>query len=398
MRVLLLLSLLLVGCRPAAQDTLILISIDGFRAQYMHDVDLPALSDLAAGGVWAPDGLTPVFPSKTFPNHYTTATGLYPAKHGIVANTMYDSELDAWFRISDRDAVEDPRWWGGEPIWVTAEAQGQTAATFFWVGSEAPVKGRQATHWFRHDAAVPGEDRVAQVLEWLDLPVDERPTVITLYFSDVDTKGHLFGPRSTETEAALQAVDNHIARLLGGLRQRELLSTTNLVLTSDHGMSEVDPTAVSYLEDVMGPDDGQVIDLSPILAIRPAPGREDMVRDAVRSLEGVDLLSHTELADLHYTGHHRIPAVIGLAREGWTVLPTRDRHREIGSPNPGNHGYHPHLPAMAGLFIAAGPAFHSGVRVESFESVHVYNLLTEVAGLTPAPNDGDIAVVTPFLR
>ncbi|NNE71669.1 MAG: sulfatase-like hydrolase/transferase [Rhodothermales bacterium] len=399
---LLALVLLLSACsstdREPSDQTLILISFDGFRADYLDTFDVPNLRALAAGGVWARDGIKPVFPSKTFPNHYAIATGLYPANNGIVANTMYDERRDAWFRISDRDAVEDPYWWDGEPIWVTAELQGMTAATYFWVGSEAPVKGVQPTYWFRHDASVPGAERVDQVLDWLDLPESERPQMITLYFSGTDTAGHIWGPHARRTGDAIEAADRQLGRLLEGLERRGIRDETNLVLVSDHGMAEVDPDQVVYLEDYLDRGVGRFVDYSPVLAIRVDDDDVARVRRDLSRAPGLDVLSDRDLAELNYTDHWRIPSVIALAHEGWTIYSSRAFHRQAGPANPGNHGYHPDLESMRSLFIANGPAFKNGLEVEPFENVHLYELMTRILGLTPAPNDGDPAVTQSFLR
>ena len=185
---------------------LVLISIDGFRADYLERHPSPTLRRLGAEGVRA-RALLPVFPTKTFPNHYTIVTGLYPEHHGIVANTMLDPADGAWFRLSDRDAVQNGRWWGGEPIWVTAQRHGRTAAAMFWPGSEAPIGGILPRYWKPYDGSFPPEKRVDQVLQWLDLPVADRPALIHLYFSDADSAGHDYGPDSREVQEAIRRAD-----------------------------------------------------------------------------------------------------------------------------------------------------------------------------------------------
>ncbi|MGH7612961.1 MAG: ectonucleotide pyrophosphatase/phosphodiesterase, partial [Gemmatimonadales bacterium] len=110
------------GSQPDAQSTVVLVSLDGFRYDYLDSYPSPNLHRIIAQGVRAP--LVPVFLTKTFPNHYSIVTGLYPPHHGVVDNTMYDPVFDAIFRITDTVAVADSRWWGGEPLWVTAEKQG----------------------------------------------------------------------------------------------------------------------------------------------------------------------------------------------------------------------------------------------------------------------------------
>ena len=122
-------------CAQNPKPYVVMLSMDGFRWDYPDLCPTPNLYRIAARGVKA--SLQPSFPSKTFPNHYTIATGLYPDHHGIVDNSFYDPTTGRHFSISDRQAEEDPSFYGGEPIWVTAQKNGIISAAFFWVGSEA---------------------------------------------------------------------------------------------------------------------------------------------------------------------------------------------------------------------------------------------------------------------
>ncbi|MDZ7307740.1 MAG: ectonucleotide pyrophosphatase/phosphodiesterase [candidate division KSB1 bacterium] len=278
------------GIRPAAAQeavgpgnritdlapTVILISIDGFRHDYLDRAAAPNLQRLARNGVRA-HGMIPAFPSKTFPNHYTLVTGLYPEHHGIVSNTMLDPEGKARFRISDRAAVEDSRWWGGEPLWVTAQKQGQLTATYFWVGSEAEILGTRPAYWKRYAHNTPNRARVAQVLAWLDLPKPQRPTLITLYFSTVDEAGHEFGPDSPEVMQAVAAIDTVIGTLLEGLAARDIFQQVNLIIVSDHGMAATSAGRVIHLDDYLDLQQVDVIDWTPVLALLPRPGEEEAV-------------------------------------------------------------------------------------------------------------------------
>ncbi|MFM8441375.1 MAG: ectonucleotide pyrophosphatase/phosphodiesterase, partial [Acidobacteriota bacterium] len=202
------------GARNDFKPTVILISADGFRPDYLDRYPAPTLNRLASAGIRA-EWMETSFPAKTFPNHYSVATGLYPANHGIVDNNVWD--FGTVFSMGKREEVENPRWWLGEPIWVTAQKQGQIAASYFFVGSEAPISGVRPKYWRSYNGGVPPQLRVDTVLGWLDLPVNERPTLITMYFSDTDDAGHEFGPDSAEAKYAVTNVDGYIARLEAGL-------------------------------------------------------------------------------------------------------------------------------------------------------------------------------------
>ncbi|MQY62801.1 MAG: alkaline phosphatase family protein, partial [Calditrichaeota bacterium] len=194
---------LVIGCDgQRLKPTVLLISLDGFRWDYLEKADTPNLDRLVSTGAKA-RALIPAFPTKTFPNHYTIITGLYPENHGIIANTMFDPAYGDTFMLSKRETVSDGRWYGGEPLWVTAEKQGRISATLFWPGSEAEIGGVRPTYWYQYDHDLPHADRINQILAWLDLPPDRRPIFITLYFPDTDDQGHRFGPDSQELATAI---------------------------------------------------------------------------------------------------------------------------------------------------------------------------------------------------
>lgn len=379
--------------------TLILVSLDGVRWDYPARYDTPNLDRIARRGLRA-EALVPVFPTKTFPNHYSQVTGLYPENHGVVGNMMYDPEMDASFSLSNRAAVEDARWWGGEPLWVTAEKQGLTAATYFWPGSEAAIQGVRPTHWRSYDGSVPAEERVEQVLEWLDLPPKERPAFITLYFSLVDTEGHRHGPDAPETAAAVRRADAYLGRLLNGLERRGLLDQTHLLVTSDHGMADTSPERVVFLDDYVDLDDLEIVTYTPVFTAYPKPGRMDSVLAALQEVPRLSVYRKENVPErLRFSNHPRIPPIVGLMDEGWSLAATRARFEK----NPqryagGDHGYDHGLRSMHGIFYAQGPAFEAGQVVAPLSSVHLYALMAKILGLRPAPNDGNPAVVRRLLN
>jgi predicted AlkP superfamily pyrophosphatase or phosphodiesterase len=390
------------GHDPAHREPkpVLLVGIDALGWDFLAKTKTPNLDRLAAGGV-ATERLVPVFPSKTFPNFYSIATGLYPAHHGIVANNMYDPDLDAWFALSDRSAVGDGRWWGGEPIWVTAEKAGLKAAAYFWPGTEAGIQGVRPTYWNLYDESVPNRVRVDQVLEWLDLPADQRPSLITLYFSDVDDAAHEYGIESRPVVSALRAVDKAVGRLLTGLEKRGLLEQTNIIVVSDHGMTPISPDRVIFLDDYIDGSLVEVVDWNPVLALRPRPGHEP--EEVYAALAG----AHPHLAvyqkdeipeRLHYRDHPRIQPILGVADEGWTITSRSRQQRQRDRHRGANHGYDNRLVSMGATFIAAGPDLEQGLVLPPFENIHIYELLCALLGLEPAPNDGDLEVVKEMLR
>ncbi|MEJ1973638.1 MAG: ectonucleotide pyrophosphatase/phosphodiesterase [Lacunisphaera sp.] len=279
-------SLLFVSCStPAAKPVtgpLILISIDGFRWDYIHQYHAPTLSRLAAAGVHA-TRMTPSFPSKTFPNHYTLVTGLRPAHHGIVGNWFYDPGLAETFGMSKPDSNTQERWWDeGEPVWITAEKQGVRSFCYFWPGSEAKNHGIRPSRFKPFDFKLPMSDRVDELLSWLDVPEAQRPGLCTLYFDVVDTKGHKFGPDAPETGAAVAEADAAVQRLLDGLGRLGLADRVNLVLVSDHGMSPCGPDKVIFLEDLIDVSQVQVDSTGPVGGVRPKPGTISAVELADR--------------------------------------------------------------------------------------------------------------------
>lgn len=387
------------------ETTVILISIDGMRADYLNKYAPPELTRLAKDGVRA-QWMIPAYPTKTFPNHYTVATGLYPGNHGLIENNMWDAATGKTFGLSDRDAVEDPMWWGGEPIWVTAQKQGRIAGAFFFPGTETPIMGMRPRYWKAYDGKIPNEQRVDTVLSWFDLPANERPTVITLYFSDVDDAGHSFGPDADETRDALHMVDRSIERLTSGLRKRGADISTNLIITSDHGMAPYKLRDAIVLDRFFNVDDAaKIFWTGEFTQIFPKAGMENRIYNAIRNQLPTTAKIYRK-ADL--PSRFRIPASSRIAPlvvvpQPATVLTNKERYRKAESEGTldrirGAHGYDNRHPLMRATFIGHGPSFKKGYVAKPFESVDVYNLMTKILGLKPAKNDGKWSRIRSILR
>nr|MDQ3323217.1 ectonucleotide pyrophosphatase/phosphodiesterase [Acidobacteriota bacterium] len=301
------------------KPTVILISLDGFHPRYLEKFKPPVLNELAKKGVRA-KWLIPAFPTKTFPNHYTIATGLYPEHHGIIENNIYDAGFDALFGLSRTEEVQNARWWLGEPIWVTAEKQGQRAGAFFFPGTEAPITGVLPTFWKKYDGKIPNSERVDTILSWLDLPQKARPTLYTLYFSDPDDAGHGFSPDSKETADAVQKVDGAVGRLVDGLKRRKIDKKVNLIIVSDHGMATVDQRNAVFLDDAFDLSKaGRILWTGEIVQIFPKAGAQREIIDNLQSK--ITRAQCWEKADVparfHYNDSPRIAPVVCSADEGW---------------------------------------------------------------------------------
>jgi predicted AlkP superfamily pyrophosphatase or phosphodiesterase len=397
-----LLLLALAGCvgpraereKAAAQPPLILISVDGLRADYLDRGVTPNIAALAARGVRA-TAMRPSFPSLTFPNHYTLVTGKRPDRNGIVNNTMQDPAIPGvTFALSNRTAVEDRRWWDeAEPVWVTAEKAGVRTATMFWPGSEAAIGGVRPSAWLSFDGEMPNEKRVAQLLAWVDAPV--RPGFMTLYFDTVDHAGHEFGPDAPETTAALAEVDARIGDLVAGLAARGVAA--NIVLVSDHGMATVSSDRSIILKDLLPPDSFRLVTGGAVAGLEALPGKDAVLASALDNAHPHMRCWRKDAipAALHYGRNARVPAFVCLADPGWMVwgMPARPGTR-LG----GMHGYDPAAAEMAASFVAAGPNFREGMTIEPFDNVDVYPLLMTLIGVDPRPSDGNPATLRSALR
>ena len=406
------LSLLLHGTFEAAaqarvrdlKPTVILISLDGFRYDYVEKFKTQTLDRLARQGVRA-KWMIPSFPTKTFPNHYTIATGLYPQNHGLVENNVYD--FGQIFRIDDRSKVQDSRWWMGEPIWVTAQRQGQIAGSYFFVGSEAEIGGQRPKFWRTYAGGVPPEMRVDKVLGWFDLPVGERPTMIAMYFSDTDDAGHEFGPDAEETRYAALNADRYIGQLITGLERRGIADRVNIIIVSDHGMASRDQKNAIVMDDYFDTKDKSLAD--PILTtgeiwqIFPKPGKEAFLIEKLKAITHATCWRKSEIPKrLHYSESPRIAPIVCSSDEGWAMT-SRDRFESTKKSDDfdkirGAHGYDNKYESMRATFIAHGPAFRKGYVAEPFENIHVYELMCKILGLRPAKNDGDLESVRQVLR
>ncbi len=380
------------------EPTVIIISMDGFRYDYLDLVETPAFDAMIESGVKA-ESLIPAFPSKTFPNHYSQVTGLYPENHDLISNTIYDPQDETWFRLGT-PAVAESKWYGGEPIWVTAALQNKITASFFWVGTEAKIKGLQPTYWKPFDGSIPNNERVAQVLAWLDLPKAERPQFISLYMSDTDNAGHGGGPGSGVVANAVAEMDLVLKLLMDGLANRKLTNQVDVIIVSDHGMSQLSRDRMIFIDDYINLGDVTMVDWSPVGMIIPNEGKEEAIYEAlVDKNDYMRVYRKGELPDyLHYNENRLIPPIICIADDGWSITSKDFFNSRPTAFTGGTHGYDFEEKSMHGIFMAKGPHFKENIIGPPFQNIHLYELMCQILEITPAVNDGDPAVTAIYLK
>ena len=375
-----LLSILAISCKgqhssdPITKNKpyVVMLSLDGFRWDYPQKANTPNLDRIAEIGVRA-ESLRPCFPTKTFPNHYSIATGLYPDNHGIVLNDFY----------------------GGEPIWVTAENQRVITASYFWVGSEAPVKGVQPTYWKRYEHKFPFTQRVDSIIAWLSLPEEKRPHLITWYMDEPDSKGYQLGPDNPDLIPVISYLDSLVGDFMFKLNRLEIGRDVNFIVISDHGMGQISPDRVVRLADHINPDHiSRINGSNPVYCLSASPGYNEEIGNKLENIDHISSWKHGQLPErLHYGTNSRTGDFVVAADSGWSVTINSNPQRFSG----GAHGFDNNNKDMHAIFYAVGPAFKTGYLQPTFNNIDIYPLIAEIMCLKPAHVDGNIYHVSGML-
>lgn len=389
------------------QPYVLLVSFDGFRHDYVEQYDLANFKAFAQKGTKA-ESLIPSFPSKTFPNHYTIVTGLYPGNHGLIDNSFYDRDRNVKYSMSNRKLVTDPYFYGGTPLWKLVQKHGMKSASYFWVGSEIPLDGYHPDYYYAYDESVPFEKRIEKVTEWLNLPPEERPHFITLYFSSPDHEGHEYGPTSSETKAALQRMDGLLKLLMDSINKLEI--PVNVILVSDHGMKEltIGNDTFIFLDEIMNVNDKSIKVVSSGTQAHlyiDHPGKRDSIYSSLLQKQNHFVVLKKEQYDpkWHYNHHGRAGDLMIMAEPGYYIR-EKGRHsflteEKIGSKM-GVHGYDPLIESdMHGIFYAQGPNIKSGEVISSFQNIHIYPLIVRILGFeSPKEIDGKAEVLNSIYK
>ncbi len=370
-----------------------MLSLDGFRWDYPSRFNTPVLDSLAKAGVFAE--LKPCFPSKTFPNHYSIATGLYPDHHGIVLNDFYAPLLNRNYSISDRNSVGDGVFYGGEPIWVTAQKQHLNNAVLFWVGSEADVQGIRPQRWYNYKQDLPFESRIDSVVTWLKLPENKRPHLILWYYHEPDNIGHKDGPYGNETKKTVEQLDKWLGMFFTQMRKLPEFNKYNFIVTSDHGMGKITPDKSLFLTRLIDTSDILIINGSnPVFNLKVKPGKLEKVYRQLKKTSHLSVWKHDSLPlRLHYGTNPRTLDLTVAADSNWSIY--LNQKTNYGK---GTHGYDNDWKAMHAIFYAAGPAFKKGYKHKVFENVNIYPLITHILNLKPAKTDGNFETVKEILK
>jgi len=375
---------------------LILLSMDGFQWNYPNLTTTPHLDYFADNGVKSE--IIPAFPSKTFPNHYTLATGLLPDHHGIVLNNHYNYDKQEWYRTSDRNKVEDGSFYGGEPIWNTAEKQSVRAGTLFWVGSEADINGMHPSYWKKYQHDMLFADRIDTLVSWLKKPINSRPRLILWYLHQPDSWGHELGPDNPKLLQKIEYLDSLVGIFYHRINQLAIKDSINIIITTDHGMGDISKERVELLDNYIPKKWlSRTSGSNPIHMFEPKKEYFDRVYNALQQGSHFKCWKKSAIpADFSYGKHSNIMPIVAVADNGWSLCWEADiQDRDYLG---GTHGYDPKNRDMHGIFYALGPDFKTAYSHNAFENIHLYGLLCRLLNIDPAKNDGNIKNLEAMLK
>lgn len=378
----------------------LLISFDGFRWDYLNRGLTPNIEKLYTNGVRALS-FQPCFPTKTFPNHYSIITGMYPENHGIISNLFKDIKKNKIYRLGDTAEVRNAEWYLGEAFWETAERNGIKTASYFWPGSEVHLAYRHPTYFMEYNQETPYEKRVDGVIEWLKLPSKERPHFITLYFEDTDNSGHDFGPDSKEVNASITRLDNIMKYLNESLHKINFADSINIILLSDHGMTATPNEKVINVESLITDTDCKFFETGPVMKIECDKAKLEFVYSQLKQKENhFKVYKREEVPDnLHYSKNPFISPIIVIAELGYSLIDNRTAKRKDHKMSAGNHGYDNHEIDMHGIFVASGPVFKNNFITGTIQNIDVYPLLCEIFNIFPRSNiDGELSRINFILK
>ena len=382
--VILLIALLSINAQ--SNPYVIMISFDGFRWDYVDRGITPHFDYIRENGVSA-KSLRPCFPSKTFPNHISIITGMYPEHHGIISNGFSDPFSNKYYSMSDSNAVKDAYWYKGEAFWETAERQGIITASYFWPGSEVSLSYRHPTYYKKYEHHLPYRERVDGVINWLKLPYNERPHFITAYFDATDTYGHKYGPDSPETNYAIAQLDSILGYYFDRLREINLFDSTDIIVVSDHGMTNVSNDRVVNIEKILYGLNYKQNDHGPFMMIEPeGNGINEIYARLKKNEEHYRVYKREDVPEyFHFSNNPLISKIVLIAENGWSLETDKSIENSKKYSDKGNHGYDNYWMDMNGIFYAVGPSFRVNYRAGTINNIDIYPLLCRIFNVLPNP-------------
>ena len=387
------------ACQNKRENYTVIISLDGNRWDYPDYYDMPFLDSLATVGVKA--RMEPSFPSSTFPNHYTMATGLVPDHNGIVNNSFWNPDTQHGYAIRDAEARFDPRYYLGEPIWVTAQKQGVKCGVVYWVGSDIPIKDTYPTY-YRHWDEDPHwnfAERCDEVVRLLSLPERDRPRLVMAYFDEPDHHGHVYGPISPETKTMCEQMDSLMHSLYLRLKALTIGPKINFIVAGDHGMTDISPERFVRASDYISLDWTERFVGNTPTSIWVKEGCVDSVYNHLLGVEHISVWKHGEVPEyLNYGTSNRLGEIIVSPDLGWQF--------GLGKPRSGGeHGFDCKETDMMVAVRAVGPDFKEGYEApftegeqSAFRNIDLYPLLCHLLGVRPAPVDGKLERIQKILK
>ena len=372
------------GLFAQSKPYVILISFDGFRWDYVDRGITPNFDYIKENGTSA-KSLRSCFPTKTFPNHISIVTGMYPEHHGIITNGFLDTFTNTRFSMSDTITKREAKWYKGEAFWETAERQGIKTASYFWPGSDVTLNYRHPTYYYSYDGKIPYRERVDGVINWLKLPYDQRPHFVASYFEATDTYGHKYGPDSPEINFAIAQLDSILGYYFEKLKEINLFDSTNIIVVSDHGMTEVSINKAINIENMLERYKYKQNDDGPFMMIEPEAGQLDNIYNKLKENENHYKVYKREdvPAYFHFSDNPLISKIVIIAENGWS-LETNKSFENMKKWNPkGNHGYDNYSMDMNGIFYAIGPAFKKNYQVGTVNNIDIYPLLCKIFNVFP---------------
>jgi predicted AlkP superfamily pyrophosphatase or phosphodiesterase len=209
--------------RPAPQPDavsshVIVISIDGLRADAIEKYNARTLLRLARDGAFAVGAQT-ITPSRTLPAHVSMLTGVTPDIHGITWNS---------------DETEKFGYVPVPTVFELAKDHGYTTAAFF---SKTKFHHLQKPGTLDYSQAPDGSNwmatkTVADVQQYLKF---RRPNLLFVHIGEPDYAGHGFGWMSFAYGWAVRRADGAVEVLLKAAERAFGVGNFTILITADHG-------------------------------------------------------------------------------------------------------------------------------------------------------------------